>query len=410
MMSVRRNAPTKKRKRQMSAKNLLAGLTLIAAGSMNAQAPTTSGVFVSTLGVDTAAVERYTRSGDKLEGDVLLRYPRVRILHYVADLGPGRFRGMSLVTRRVGADPTAAPLFSMVTLMGDSAGTIEVQRSGKPDTTSGGKRSYHGRVSPAFPSEPPAYAIYEQLLAFNPPPGGDSVVVTTLSASAGPNNTISLIRRGRDSVIFNSSFSPGWIERASVDASGHITGVDATATTIKTITRRVSDLDFDGIAKTWAAIENARGIAGQMSPPDTARAVIGTSTVEVAYSRPFRRGRTIFGNVVPWNQVWRTGANAATQFTTSANLMFGNTLVPAGKYTLWTLPTPTGAQLIINKQTGQWGTEYDASKDLARVDLAQTILTRPVDEFTIVVVPQAAGGVLRMQWDNREYSIPFRLK
>jgi hypothetical protein len=394
----------------MSAKKLLAGLTLIAAGSLHAQAPSVSGAFVSTLGVDTAAVERYTRTGDKLEGDVLLRYPRVRVLHYVADLGNGRFRGMSLVTRRVGADPTAAPIFSMVTLMGDSTGTIEVQRAGKADTTSGGKRSYRGRVSPAFPSEPPAYAIYEQLLAFNQPPTGDSVVVTTLAANAGPNNTISLLRRSRDSVIFNSSFSPGWIERASVDATGHITGVDATATTIKTITRRVTDLDFDALARSWAAIETARGAAGQMSPPDTVRATIGTSNVEIAYSRPFRRGRAIFGNVVPWNQVWRTGANAATQLTTTADLMFGNTLVPAGKYTLWTLPTATGAKLIINSQTGQWGTEYDASKDFARVDLNQGMLAKAVDEFTIAVVPQGAGGLLRMQWDNREYSIPFRVK
>jgi hypothetical protein len=377
---------------------------------LHSQAPSVSGSFVSTLGVDTAAVERYTRTGDKLEGDVLLRYPRVRVLHYVADLGTGRFRGMSLVTRRVGADPTAAPIFSMVTLMGDSTGTIEVQRAGKPDTASGGRRSYHGRVSPAFPSEPPAYAIYEQLLAFNPPPSGDSVVITTLAANQGPNNTISLLRRSRDSVIFNSSFSPGWVERASVDASGHITGVDATATTIKTITRRVSDLDFDALARSWAAIETARGAAGQMSPPDTVRAVIGTSSVEVAYSRPFRRGRTIFGNVVPWNQVWRTGANAATQLTTTADLMFGNTLVPAGKYTLWTLPTAMGAKLIINSQTGQWGTEYDASKDFARVDLNQGMLAKPVDEFTIAVIPLGAGGLLRMQWDNREYSVPLRLK
>jgi hypothetical protein len=395
----------------MSAKKLVAGLTLIAVGALHAQTPTVSGSFVSTLGVDTEAVERYTRTGDKLEGDVLLRYPRVRVLHYVADLGNGRFTGMSLVTRRVGVDPTTAPMFSMVTLMGDSTGTIEVQRGGKPDTTSGGKRSYHGRVSPAFPSEPPAYAIYEQLIAFNAPTNGDSVIVTTLAANPGPNNTISLMRRGRDSVIFNSSFSPGWIERASIDASGRITGVDATATTIKTITRRVTDLDFDALARTWAAIENARGAAGQMSPPDTVRTIIGTSSVEIAYSRPFRRGRAIFGNVVPWNQVWRTGANAATQFTTTADLMFGNVVVPAGKYTLWTLPTPTGAKLIINRQTGQWGTEYDASRDLARVDLNQLILAKPVDEFTISIVPQVAGGgLLRMQWDNREYSIPFRLR
>ncbi|MEP6507409.1 MAG: DUF2911 domain-containing protein [Gemmatimonadales bacterium] len=394
----------------MSARNLLATLTFIAAASLGAQTPV-SGTFVSTLGVDTAAVERYARTRDKLEGDILLRYPRVRIVHYVADLGAGRFKGMSLSTKRVGADPASAPAFSMVTLLGDTSATVEIQRAGKPDTANTGRRSYRaGIVAPSVPSEPPSYGVYEQMLTFNPPTNVDSVIVTAVAASAGPNTTITMARHSKDSVYFNSSFFPGWIERASVDASGRITGVDATLTTVKTITRRAPELDFDALAKSWAAIETAKGAAGQMSPPDTVRATIGTANVQIDYSRPLRRGREIFGKVVPYDQVWRTGANAATQFTTSADLMFGSTLVPAGKYTLWTLPTAVGAKLIINKQTGQWGTDYDASKDFARIDIVQSILAAPVEQFIIGVVPQTGGGVIRMQWDNREYSIPFRLK
>ena len=83
---------------------------------------------------------------------------------------------------------------------------------------------------------------------------------------------------------------------------------------------------------------------------------------------------------------------------------------PAGKYTLWTLPSATVTKLIINKQTGQWGTDYDASKDFARVDMAQSTLATPLEQFTIGIIPQPGGGTIRMQWDNREYSIPFRLK
>lgn len=394
----------------MSARTLIAAFALVASAPLGAQSPV-SGTFVSTLGVDTAAVERYSRTKDKLEGDILLKYPRVRIVHYVADLGAGRFKGMSLSTRRVGGDPASPPAFSMVTLMGDTVASVEIQRAGKPDTANTGRRPYRaGRVAPAVPSEPPSFGVYEQMLAFNPPTSADSVVVTTVAASAGPNSTISMTRRGKDSVYFTSSFFPGWIERASVDASGRITGVDATLTTVKTMTRRASDLDFDALAKSWGAVETAKGAAGQMSPPDTVRATIGTANVQIDYSRPLRRGRPIFGNVVPYDQVWRTGANAATQLTTSADLIFGSTILPAGKYTLWTLPTTTGAKLIINRQTGQWGTDYDGSKDFARIDLAQSTLATPVEQFTIGITPQAGGGTLRMQWDNREYSIPFRLK
>jgi hypothetical protein len=147
-----------------------------------------------------------------------------------------------------------------------------------------------------------------------------------------------------------------------------------------------------------------------MSPPDTVRANVDGANITVAYSRPLKRGRVIFGNIVPWNQVWRTGANAATMFTTDKDLVFGNTVVPAGKYTLWTLPTPSGAKLIINSETGQWGTDYHAEKDFARVDLTSNKLSQPQEEFEIGVVPEGTGGLLRMAWDDREYSIPFTVK
>jgi hypothetical protein len=84
--------------------------------------------------------------------------------------------------------------------------------------------------------------------------------------------------------------------------------------------------------------------------------------------------------------------------------------VPAGKYTLWSLPTPTGAKLIINSQTGQWGTEYDAKRDFARIDMTSTTLNQPVDEFTLALVPQGNGGILKFSWDDREFSVPFRVK
>jgi hypothetical protein len=118
----------------------------------------------------------------------------------------------------------------------------------------------------------------------------------------------------------------------------------------------------------------------------------------------------IFGELVPWNEVWRTGANAATVFSTDKDLVIGGTAVPAGKYTLWTLPTPTGAKLIINSETGQWGTDYHSDKDFARVDLTSRQISPSVEQFVIGVDPQGTGGLLRFAWDNREYSVPFTVK
>jgi len=381
---------------------------LLGAASLEAQTPLVAGVFVSTLGNDTIAVERYTRSGEKLEGDLLYRTPRVRIVHYVADLTADRkFKGLAVTTRRVGTDPTVPPLFSMTTLIADSTATVDVQRNGQPDTVATGKRAFKGPVAPSIPGVPPALGLYEQILAFNPLPATDSVVIATPGAIA--RSTVALSRRGR-AVQFSSSFNQGWIEIVSVDANGRITGSDATATTVKTISRRADSVDFDALAKRWASLEAAAGTPTRLSVPDTLRTTIGAARIEVSYSRPSRRGRVIFGSVVPWNQVWRTGADAATQLSTSADLMFGNTLVPAGKYTLWTIPSPNGAKLIVNRQTGQWGTEYDVTRDLTRLDLARSRLPQPVEQFSIAVLPRRRGGLLRMQWENTEYSIPFRLK
>jgi hypothetical protein len=372
-----------------------------------------SGVFITKLGSDTVSIERYTRSGGKLVGDLLMRgMPRVRVIHYVADIAPnGMIKAMTVNTRPVGSDSTTPPTMSITTLFADSVATVDVARAGVPDTTNSGKKIYHGYVMPQVQFAPASYAVYEQILSSAKLNGSDSVGYMVISPGRRPAPTIWLSRRGRDSVAFNSTVFPGWIEVARVDPQGHLLGVNSSATTVKTTSTRADRVDFDAIAKAWAASEASRGVMSQMSPPDTARSTVGAAKIEVAYSRPYKRGRVIFGSdVVPWNKVWRTGANAATQFTTSSDLMFGDKLVPAGKYTLWTLPTPTGAKLIINSQTGQWGTDYDASKDFARVDLTSKALTAPVDQFTIAIVPQGSGGVLRFSWDTTEYSIPFTIK
>jgi len=392
----------------------VAALLSVCASSLAAQGttPSVSGAFITRLGSDTLSVERYTRSGDKLVGDLLVRNPRARIFHYVADLAPnGTIKAMTVNVRPVMSDSASPPAVSITTLFADTVATLDVARAGVPDTGATGKKIYHGFVVPQVNFAPASYAVYEEILRSARLTGTDSVGYAVIAPGRNPAPTVWLSRRGRDSVVFNSTVFPGWIEVARVDAQGRVLGVNSTATTVKTIATRVDNADLVAIGKAWAAAEATRP-AGQMSPPDTVRSSIGATKIEVAYSRPYKRGRVIFGSeVVPWNKVWRTGANAATQFTTSSDLMFGDKLVPAGKYTLWTLPTPTGAKLIINSQTGQWGTDYDMTKDFARLDLVTKALPMPVDQFTIAVVPQGSGGgSLQLMWDTTLYSIPFTVK
>jgi hypothetical protein len=121
--------------------------------------------------------------------------------------------------------------------------------------------------------------------------------------------------------------------------------------------------------------------------------------VAIDYGQPHLRGRDAL-SLMPLDTAWRTGANSATGLTTDVNLMVNGTLVPKGSYTLFTIRSKSGTKLIINKQVGQWGTQYDAKQDLARVDMRTRRITDPLDALQIALVPAATGvkGVLRIVW------------
>jgi hypothetical protein len=151
--------------------------------------------------------------------------------------------------------------------------------------------------------------------------------------------------------------------------------------------------------------------SGPASPAATVTAKIDGADLTIAYSRPSMRGRVIWGDLVPFGAVWRTGANAATKLTVAKAIVLGGTDVPAGSYTLWTLPAADGsAKLIINSETGQWGTNYNGKKDFARVDLKRTDLKEPVEQFVIGLDEAAGGGTLRLAWDKVQYSVAFTVK
>ena len=156
----------------------------------------------------------------------------------------------------------------------------------------------------------------------------------------------------------------------------------------------------------------------RISPQATITADIDGNNVKIVYSRPYSKDpktgeiRKIWGKLVPYGKVWRTGANEATLLTTAQPVVLGGTEVPAGTYSLYTLPAEDGtAKLIINKQTGQWGTQYDQKQDLARIDLKKDALDKTVDQFTMAIEPNpAGGGMLKMTWENTGFSVPFPVK
>ena len=120
------------------------------------------------------------------------------------------------------------------------------------------------------------------------------------------------------------------------------------------------------------------------SPPEQASVSLGGHTITIKYGAPSMRGRKIFGGLVPYDRWWRTGANEATTLKTDVNLRIGDLGIPAGTYTLYTIPGEKGWTLIVNRQTGQWGTKYDQTQDLGRVKMVEGVLpSSPVETFEI---------------------------
>jgi hypothetical protein len=143
------------------------------------------------------------------------------------------------------------------------------------------------------------------------------------------------------------------------------------------------------------------------SPPATAKCELaGGKTVTIDYSSPRKRGRNVFPDVVKYGEVWRTGANEATTFVTTADVMVGGTHVPAGSYTLFTVPGKDKWTLIISKKTGEWGTNYPGEKeDLARVEMKAGTSSSPVENFTISFEKAGNGCTLKLAWDTTTASV-----
>jgi hypothetical protein len=173
---------------------------------------------------------------------------------------------------------------------------------------------------------------------------------------------------------------------------------------------RVAWFDIDAMARGFAARDERGAGLGPLSPRDTMRAQVGQATVLVDYSRPSARGRTIFGGLVPWGEVWRTGANETTTLTTDRVLEFDGLRLEPGTYSFFTVPGEQGWELIFNRQTGMNALARDAAQDLGRVAMTAYRTPQTVEQLTIRVVPGAQGGVLHVEWGGHGASARFAVR
>jgi hypothetical protein len=360
--------------------------------------------YVVTLGTDTVAVEQYVRTGNRIEGDIVQRQPVTAIAHYVLTLAAdGSPQSMEYVNRR--PDGTMLPngAKSLTMLFGRDTVTTQIQRDTMVTTRAAARGAYPLVVN--------SVAMYQVWLDRLRAARSDSATVMLVQPGGRQASAFPVKFLGGDSARV-WLFGPSYDQYVHFDRSGQITSVDGTRTTLKTIARSVPPLDVKAIAMAFATRDAAgQGFGGPASPRDTAKATIGGASIWVDYGRPALRGRDVWQNGVLGDTIWRTGANAATQLSTSADLIVNGVTVPAGKYTLWTHATSSGGyELVFNKQTGQWGTEYHAEQDVVRVPLRAVNIPSPSERFTIAIDSQGSGGTLRLSWGAKELSLPFTVK
>lgn len=358
-----------------------------------------SAAFVTTLGSDTLTVERYTRTATTLTGELVARSPRVTSRTYTARLRPdGGVESVEVTTRVLNAPPSAPVTVSTVRFAGDTAHVRSVR----------GDSVQTLRVAGTLPLVAGSYAFYEQAMMQARRAGTPERKVSFVSPGNPRPVEMEFRSLGGDSLRLSNLAGP---QTVRTDAEGRLLGLSGLQSTQKFEVARRTSLDVGALAARYAQREAAGQGLGALSPRDSVVATVGGARIVIDYGRPLKRGRRVLGEVVPLNEVWRTGANAATGLRTDRDLFIGGTRVPAGAYTLFSLPTAGGWKLIVNRQTGQWGTEYHPEQDLARIDLRQAPTSPAVEQFTIRIDPASAGtGTLRMLWDDFELSAPVEVR
>jgi hypothetical protein len=392
----------------------LAALAALACGRAD---PAEEYGFIALLGRDTVSVERVTRSGNTVASDAVDRFPRVRRRQTRIELGPdGGIRRLVMDIHTPSEPPGQRERRVVAQVTGDS---VHISKHDEAGTVT---RTFATQGGTAMAHVPQMYSLYELYFA--------AALRRAAEAHRAPGDTVQMrqfyidrefdafpLHRGVVRLLPDgrAEIRHDWLSgtgEAAFDSAHRMLRYSGARTTYLVDVRRLpAPPDVGAVAGRFEAREAQGGGYRQLSVRDTVRARIGAAAFTVDYGRPLARGRELLGSVIPYGRVWRTGANAATQLTTSAPVTLAGLRLPAGAYTLWTIPHARGVELIVNRQTGQWGTQYAGAHDLGRAPMTTQTLAPPVDQFTIRI--DAAGdrrGTLVMEWGTFRWTAPIEVQ
>jgi hypothetical protein len=373
-------------------KALRVALAIAAAAVGPTSAGAQDGVIVYRLGRDTVAIEQYSRSSSRLTGEMVSRGGGA-VIRTQYDIALSGGRPTAATVKRLRPDGTPlpnSPSEYRLTFRADSA----VRETVWPDSTQ--RRAW--AVANAFPLFP--VFVHAPMELINAMGRGRRDSIPGIGITGNNLGFVGLETLGGDTVRMRGGFY-AWLMR--FDRDNRLLSVDGLLTTNKSLgTRERGRVDL-------AALAAAMRPAGTLSPRQTAYAAFSQGPITINYGSPAVRGRTVWGGtLVPFDTIWRTGANEATHLATSKTMQIGDMTLTPGLYTLWTQHTRTGTYLIVNRQVGQWGTNYNAANDVGRVQMQLADAPAHVEDFTITIRPLGQGrGAIDIAWGDKVATANF---
>lgn len=369
----------------------IAAAFLLAAGGCS-QAPERA-AFLTLMGNDTLAAEWMEFGDGFVEAQALVRGSQTTWHEYRLEMAPdGDVTGYSGQVWAAGARD-GAPV-STETLVEEAGAKVLVTERGERS----GRREFTGGAG-SVPFVDMLHWPFEAAMRWQAEHGGLQEAVPTFTGR-GASFALRELEDGRWHLV-HPSRGPSTMR---IDEHGRIQELDGTGSTRAYDLRRLAWNVLDPEAFVAMFADRPLGaLSGRGHVDDVVAGVHFTGD----YGAPRKRGRHIFGGLLAYGVWWRTGANAATQLSFDRDVVIDGVTVPAGDYSLSSIPEEDGGTLIINRRTGQGGQSYDEAEDQARVRMRRSALDETVEVFEIRVVPDGAGGRLELRWDDVVYWVPF---
>jgi hypothetical protein len=385
----------------MYRKILFMGLLLLSEISASAQKlHNLRGSLIYTLGPDTTAIGDFELTGNEFKLTVVSMSPYVNVSKltgaFFSDGQLKRVEGNNYLPAR-GKDS----LVYNYRLNYDQGTTFIETGNGKRNII----RKYQVKIMVANNLGGDALVFMPALLAnFTPEKIGDSIISSHIVFNSARKFIIK--KTSRRKLLMGSAVMGMFT--VFLDENGRLQSVDGIGTSFNIKGTAGPYLNIDSVIAVSMRHQQQHPQLAVINKLDSVKTTIKGNNIKIVYSRPSVRNRVIFGEVVPWNRIWRTGADAATKISLSGPLYFNGKLLPAGSYSIFTIPTPDGWTLIFNQQANIWGTEHNAAYDLLKIPIQTRSLDQATEMLTFAIVPTGTnGGILSVSWDKLKALVNF---